>query len=217
MAFPFIQVPLHFWRINKYGVTFISLDRREPSGLAGAPASAGCLGEAEGSGGSGAPPRDPTGQAGLPPWSSAAPPATGSLEKQLRAPSCTPSPNPPAAAGRDPRAFRGRVRPQLAEARPAGTGSAATLGKRAHARGTQPWCLCLQAWRQGPKDVSIWETGMAVFPVPRERRVRVPPNTPLEGRVSRSPQPCVTKEHACRWLSESSPPFSGCSWAPIPW
>lgn len=124
-------------------------------------------------------------------------------------PHLAPPPNPLAASGRDPRAFRGWVRPQPAEARPRGTGSAATLGKRAHARGTQPWRLCLQAWRQGPKDVSIWETGMAVFPVPRERRVRVPPNTPLEGGVSRSPQPCVTKEHPCRRLSESSPPFSG--------
>lgn len=32
MAFPFIQVPLHFWRINKYSVTFTSLDHPRPWG-----------------------------------------------------------------------------------------------------------------------------------------------------------------------------------------
>lgn len=152
MAFPFIQVPLHFWRINKYGVTFISLDRREPSGLAGAPASPGCLGEAEGSGGSGAPSRAPrasTGQAGLPPWSSAAPPATGSCEKQLRAPSCTP-PKPAGSLWKGPEGISG-----VGQA-PAGRGPATGHGVCGHPGETCP--------RQGDPALALMSAGLEAGP-----------------------------------------------------
>ena len=94
MAFPFIQGPLHFWRINKYGVPFISLDHPRPSGPAGTPARQRPQ-EALGTPASRSLSWAPwafTSQAGRPLWSSAVPPATGSPEKQPWVPSCTPLP-----------------------------------------------------------------------------------------------------------------------------